>query len=67
MLPHNKITQSEQDVARAIRAEYHRIGITRGVRRSDARYALKFVLVKLNLYDFAYAIHSFFANKFRGK
>lgn len=62
MLSPNKITQSEQDAARVIRAECHRIGIARGVRGSDARYALKFVLVKLNLYDFAYAIHSFFAN-----
>lgn len=67
MLPPNKITQSEQDVARVIRAECHRIGIARGVRGSGPRYALKFVLVILNLYDFVYAIHSLFANKFRGK
>lgn len=60
MFPNKKTTPIEHDVARRIQTELQHIGIFRGIRGLNTRYAVKFVLIHYDLFDFFYAIHTFF-------
>ncbi|WP_455677335.1 glycosyltransferase family 2 protein [Pseudoscardovia suis] len=59
MLPHRRRTGAEQCVVEKVRDEFRHMGIVQGLQGLNTRYALLFLLIYANLFDFVYPIHAF--------